>query len=239
MKKPAPTYSRKRVWQVMLAPRLPSWIPTMGQRTRLILGLVILSNVLSHSWVFMRSKPQVMAASHKLYLIDEASAQIEDHDAFAEKVKQIAQSLEVAPEWLMAVMYMESKFDASVLNYKGSGAVGLIQFMPKTAEELGVTPALLRNMPPTHQLDYVYKYLAQVKGRYGNYKNLTSLYLGILYPKAMNQDPCYTLFGKPSRKYRQNSGLDENGDGYVTVSDIDKRMMRIFPSAYHKTLINF
>lgn len=164
--------------------------------------------------------------------MNEASIYIEDTEAFAEKVYDIAMRLQVPPEWLMVIMYTESKFDASVENYKGSGAVGLIQFMPITAEELGITTALLRAMQPDQQLDYVYRYLALVKSRYGDFQTLTDLYLAVLYPKAINQDACYTLFGKPSKRYKQNSGLDENRDGFITVSDIDRRMIRMFPGVY-------
>ncbi|HMS50722.1 MAG TPA: hypothetical protein PKD56_00220, partial [Chitinophagales bacterium] len=67
----------------------------------------------------------------------------------------------------------------------------------------------------------------------GNFKSLTQLYLGILYPKALEEDnSCLTLFAKPAEAYRMNSGLDEDKDGVITVKDIDRRMKRIFPTAY-------
>ncbi|MCB0842252.1 MAG: hypothetical protein KDE26_03185, partial [Bacteroidetes bacterium] len=56
--------------------------------------------------------------------------------------------------------------------------------------------------------------------------------LAILYPKALGQHHCYTMYSKPTKMYRQNSGLDENKDGSVTVCDIDERMQRLFPTAY-------
>ena len=144
--------------------------------------------------------------------------------------------LNVPPEWLMAVMYSESQFDASVLNHKGSGATGLIQFMPATASDLNVSMQRLRDMNHTQQLEYVYLYLQKVRERYGEYDSLTDLYLAILYPKARKQDLCYTMYAKPSKSYKQNSGLDENKDGRVTVSDIDRRMMRLYPTAYNQSM---
>ena len=140
--------------------------------------------------------------------------------------------LEIAPEWLMAVMYAESKFDPSVLNYKGSGAVGLIQFMPATAMEMDVSVERLKRMSANQQLEYVYLYLETVRSRYGQFSSLTDLYLAILFPKAIGQDYCYTLYAKPSVSYQQNSGLDENKDGRVTISDVDRRLKRLFPTAY-------
>ena len=58
--------------------------------------------------------------------------------AFRDKVVQIAARLETNPIFLMAVMSFESgaTFSPSVPNKAGSGAVGLIQFMPATARDL-------------------------------------------------------------------------------------------------------
>jgi len=140
--------------------------------------------------------------------------------------------LGVRAEWLMAVMYSESKFDAQVLNHRGSGATGLIQFMPATASEMNVSLQRLGRMTHLQQLEYVYMYLQTARERYGNYDSLTDLYLAILYPKARKQEYCYTLYAKPTRAYTQNRGLDENKDGRVTISDIDRRMKRLYPTAY-------
>ena len=182
------------------------------------------------------STPEIVApvsvGSQPLYLLDKASLHITDTEAFEAKVRDIAGMLQVAPEWLMAVIYSESKFDASVRNFKGSGATGLIQFMAGTAEELNVSLDHLANMNPVHQLEYVYLYLDTVRKRYGGYSSLTDLYLAVLYPKARGEEYCYTMYARPTQQYNQNSGLDENKDGRVTVSDIERRMKRLYPTAY-------
>ncbi|MEO0900061.1 MAG: transglycosylase SLT domain-containing protein [Bacteroidota bacterium] len=172
------------------------------------------------------------AGGSSLYLMNEASVYVHNPVQFEGKVREVAKRLGIPPEWLMAVMYSESKFDAAVRNFKGSGATGLIQFMPATASEMGASLSQIGSTDHVQQMEYVYQYLQTVRERYGNYKSLTDLYLGILYPKAINQDPCYTLYARPSKSYKQNSGLDENKDGRVSVSDIDKRMQRKFPQAY-------
>lgn len=171
--------------------------------------------------------------SNNLYLMDEAALFVENPNNFEKKVREISEKLDIKPEWLMAVMYLESKFNANIENYKGSGAIGLIQFMPNTAKDFKTTTNELKKMTPTRQLDYVYAYLQNVKQKYGDFDGLTELYLGVLYPKALeNKDFCFTLFAKPTNSYLQNSGLDENKDGIITVKDIDKRMKRMFPEAY-------
>ena len=173
-----------------------------------------------------------------LYLSDQAEIYVTDLAGFTDKVQQVSWRLGIPAEWLMSVMHSESRFDAVVKNYKGSGATGLIQFMPATAKDYGVTVAELGRMNHVEQLDYVFAYLDGKRRQYGEYGSLTELYLAILYPKALTDktDYCFALYMKPSKAYVQNSGLDENKDGSVTVLDIDQRMKRKYPTAYMATI---
>lgn len=191
---------------------------------------IIITNLLSHTFF----NPSIFGkpAKEPLYLIDKASMFVPDAPSFEAKVRDVAARLGVQPEWLMAVMYSESRFDAAALNLKGSGAVGLIQFMPATAGDMRTNAEKLRNMDHIQQLEYVYQYLDMVRQKYGSFENLTELYLAILFPKALEGDYCYSLYEKPSQAYKQNAGLDEDKNGRVTVGDIDKRMQRVFPKAY-------
>ena len=214
-----------------------TYIPLNLKAITGIATLLIVTNLLT--FTVGRPSASLVGAStssrsthEELYLLEKAGVYVQDLFGFEEKVRSISRSLHIPPEWLMAVMYSESRFDAHAHNHRGSGAVGLIQWMPTTASELKTSTVRLARMSAVEQLDYVYDYLKTVRSRYGEFNSLTDLYLGILFPKALDGDYCYTLYAKPSRKYRQNSGLDENRDGRVTVSDIDKRMQRIFPTAY-------
>ena len=215
----------------------PQFVPLNYKTLGLVVLLILLTNAISFSLynAFNRDAVGVNVEEIEqpsLYLMDKAEKYVEDETEFEDKVRDVAEDLNVPPEWLMAVMYSESRFDASVENHRGSGAVGLIQWMPTTAKELKISVTELKAMDHVDQLDYVKDYLSTVRKRYGSFQNLTELYLAILYPKALDQDYCYTLYAKPSKKYKQNRGLDENKDGRVTVSDIDKRMQRVFPTAY-------
>ncbi|MEM9933331.1 MAG: transglycosylase SLT domain-containing protein [Bacteroidota bacterium] len=175
---------------------------------------------------------QFFHGEEQLYLMQDARRFIPEVALFSDKVKDVSQKLQVPPEWLMAIMKAESGFNPAVRNRKGSGAVGLIQFMPVVAQEMDVQTSDLARMQAHHQMEYVCKYLQVIRSRYGEYQSLTDLYLGVLYPKARYQDPCYVLYAKPSNAYKQNRGLDENGDGVVSVYDIDLRLKRLFPEAY-------
>lgn len=213
-------------------------LPSLGSRAtriKILLGILLFSNLISHYYLnpqfFGRKLP-----GERLYLLGEAEKFVPDIQTFEEKVREVASSLQVPAEWLMAIMYAESGFNSSVYNRKGSGAVGLIQFMPATARELHTAGGELESMDPVDQMDVVHQYLHQVRERYGEYRSLTDLYLAVLYPKARGMDdPCFALYAKPSKKYEQNSGLDENRDGVVTISDIDRRMQRLYMTAWMKT----
>jgi len=215
---------------------LPSFLPRLFRKHLWTAVMVVGSNLATYSlWEHteaVAALPPVEEQASGLYLLDKAGVFAPDLQAFEAKVREISSMLRIPPEWLMAVMYAESKFDTRVRNVLGSGAVGLIQFMPQTAAELNVSIQRLAHMDHLQQLEYVYLYLQQVRQRYGEYESLTDLYLGILYPKARKQDDCFTLYAKPAKAYRQNKILDENADGRVTVSDIDRRMQRMFPTAY-------
>jgi hypothetical protein len=79
---------------------------------------------------------------------------------FKRRVLWAADALGCHPSDLMACMAWEDAetFKSDTKNAAGSGAVGLIQFMPKTAVGLGTTTAALAAMSPEDQLRYVYEY---------------------------------------------------------------------------------
>jgi len=235
-----PPVRRDRRYVVLPIPRS---IPKPVLRWGLILGLIGTTNFFTHRLSLAEGTssnisflPTSLGTSEPLYLMDKATPLLQDPPAFRQRVREVADQLEIPVEWLMAVMYAESRFDPSVVNRRGSTATGLIQFMPGTAAELGVTTSMLGKMSATEQLTYVYAYLDQVRERYGPYQSLTDLYLGILYPKARNQDYCFTLYAKPSVAYNRNSGLDRDKDGRVSVSDVDRYLREKYPTAFVITL---
>src|SRR5690606_40019491 len=68
--------------------------------------------------------------------------------AFVDKVEAIAARIGTKPEYLMAVMSFESgqSFRPDIRNAAGSGATGLIQFIPSTAQGLGTSTQALSRM---------------------------------------------------------------------------------------------
>lgn len=146
---------------------------------------------------------------------------------FRNKVRRIAENLSIDPDWLMACMAFESgkTFSASVLNAAGSGAIGLIQFMPATASALGTTTEALAKMGTDSQLDYVQRYFAP---RRGQLKNLGDVYMAILWPDGIGKEDDFVLFDQRDTKYPkqyvQNAGLDFNRDGKITRGECCARV---------------
>lgn len=150
--------------------------------------------------------------------------------AFRTRVRAIAAELGCDPSDLMACMAWESgrSFRADVKNMAGSGAVGLIQFMPSTASGLGTTTAALEALTPEQQLDWVEKFFHPWRGRL---HGVADLYMAILWPVAVGRPDSHVLFDVHDRdhpaRYRQNHGLDINGDGHVTKGEAAAKVIAL------------
>lgn len=152
---------------------------------------------------------------------------IQDPD-FKKKVEKVASALGVKSSDLMAIMKQESGVNPAIYNKAGSGAVGLIQFMPKTAIALGTTTDALAKMDGVQQLDYVYKYFKMTGVGNGD---LGDLYMAVFMPKYVGY-PNETVLGQngapgfSGKVYAQNKGLDRNRDGAITVADVKQSVAR-------------
>lgn len=142
---------------------------------------------------------------------------------FVDRVIWIRDALgmpESGADWLMACIAWETgeRFSPSVRNGAGSGATGLIQFMPRTATGLGTSTQELARMTAEDQLNYVYRYFLPYKGRLNS---LSDVYMAILWPAAIGKPEHHVLWerSKSPTTYRQNSGLDVNGDEKITKAE--------------------
>lgn len=142
--------------------------------------------------------------------------------AFRKKAHGLAIYLGIEPDWLMACMAWETgpraRFTSTVRNAAGSGAIGLIQFMPKTLKDMGYTVEHAAAMTPVQQLDLVREYFEPYRGRL---HSLSDVYMAILWPAAIGKPETSALWtqeGRPTT-YRQNSGLDINRDGVITKAE--------------------
>lgn len=126
--------------------------------------------------------------------------------------------------YLMACMAFESgeTFSPTVVNAAGSGAVGLIQFMPATLKEMGYTVEQAKKMTAVQQLDLVEKYF---RPYYKRTKTLSDMYMAILMPKYIGASEFTAIFSN-GVAYRQNSGLDADKNGNVTKQEAAAKVQK-------------
>ncbi len=146
-----------------------------------------------------------------------------EYPSFAKKVIQIAQRLWTNPEYIMKVIAFETgwTFDPAIKNAVGSGATGLIQFMPTTATSLWVTPYRLSQMTALQQLDYVERYFLPHKD---TLKTLEDVYLAVFSPTLIGKPLDHVAYSKWSPAYEQNQWFDLNKDGKMTITEITQKI---------------
>lgn len=161
---------------------------------------------------------------------------------FERVLRSICSTLGINPNWLMMVMWSESRLNAQAVNKQpgdtdnaqvraANRATGLIQFMPDTALNLGTTTKALYAMNAIDQLGYVYKYFKPWAGRIKSYFDL---YLVTFFPDAVGRPDDYILQTKKlsaSTIAKQNPFFDVNKDGKLTVGEIKRRMYESIPKA--------
>ena len=149
---------------------------------------------------------------------------------FTEKVNNICTELRIEANWLMFVMWFESKLNPQAVN-PISGATGLIQFMPSTARGLGTTTDVLKHMSNVQQLDYVLAYLRPYNGRM---KTWVDVYLAVFYPRAMG-NPNFVITSDIVAK--QNKIFDLNKDLDISVKEIETALRKQIPEKYRKDYV--
>lgn len=150
---------------------------------------------------------------------------------FVAKAKQVAQRLNCNYDDLLAVMNSESGLNPQAVN-RTSGASGLIQFTSVAVKEMnkvyGMNLSLvkIRNMSAVEQLDLVEKYFKMTKNRAfsSNHRlSAADLYSLCFLPGRASRD---VLTQRGENYYSSNRGLDVNGDGKITKSDLAQRIDR-------------
>lgn len=144
----------------------------------------------------------------------------------------VANSLGINPDWLVAVMSFESagSFDPRKKNAL-SGATGLIQILPSTASKLGYTISQLERMSQEEYIrGPVFKYLAD-KGRMSS---LDDVYLAVFYPAAMRQPNSFVVATRGQKAYEQNRGFDSQETGQITKGAIVSTIHGVYNSSQNK-----
>ena len=155
---------------------------------------------------------------------------------FHDRVKSISKALGVRSSDLLRIMEFESGMDPSKDNGKGSGAVGLIQFMPDTIKMWpNLSREKVKQMPASEQLLLVYDFYKRNNLPAG--ADLPTMYMFTYMPAAANKPDDFVLAKKGAYKKKiwdvdmgknwdQNSGFaaeaERQGRDYFTVGDVKK-----------------
>lgn len=156
--------------------------------------------------------------------------------AFEQKVNQIAGRLGVNPDWLMVVMWAESRLNHLAQN-PNSTAAGLIQFLNKTLTNLGISRTQLLSMTNVQQLDYVEKYFV-MQGLKGKMKSVYDVCFGVFLPKYVGASDSTIIASSGTSTYDANKGMDTDKDGKLSVADVKRWYGKYVPSTVKENSSN-
>ena len=144
-----------------------------------------------------------------------------NRNQFIAQVEVLSRRLGILPEWMLGVMWIESRIRPEAVN-PVSGATGLIQFMPATARSLGTTTEALRNMSNLQQLHFVDLYFRPHSGRMNSFFDV---YFAVFFPIAIGRPDNWVLQAQGLSAEliaRQNPAFDTTGSGQITVGEVKK-----------------
>ncbi len=157
---------------------------------------------------------------------------------FAQKVQSIAAFLSVDPDWLMQVMYAESRLKTTAANRQGADkhlvAAGLLQFTSGSGiVKAGKVPSLghILTMSALSQLDLVKWYFTGFRGKMKSYYDV---YAVTFFPAMIGKPDNWVLQTKSlsaATVARQNKGIAK-GKSFITVADFKRYAVGLVPSAF-------
>ena len=146
------------------------------------------------------------------------------------------------PACLANLINMESKFDPTAQNLKGSDCWGLIQFCRNSgAKSVGVIwkagekpPDAFLNSGAVAQMKYVEDYMMKGKGKF---KKIEDVYARVFFPEAMNHGNDFSIYnwyvahkGQAAADLfaAQNPGIMYKGD-YVRLANDGAKLPTVLP----------
>jgi hypothetical protein len=155
-------------------------------------------------------------------------------DSFFRGVIDLSTRLNCDPRDLLAVLMRESSLRPDAWN-RSSNAVGLAQFLPSTLNRLGWTGTAdqFRALSAEEQLPYVERFLLP-SSSYGLY-SAGRIYQAIFMPASLRtaaSDDAAIIDkrGAFADRYQRNRGLDLDGDGRITVGELQQSIEIVFRS---------
>ncbi len=137
--------------------------------------------------------------------------------AFQDRVISISTELGINPNWLMQVMYAESRVNPQAKNIQQGRliAAGLIQWTKAS----GYSPEFMLTKSGMEQLEYVRKYFLPYKGKMKSYYDV---YAVVFFPALVGKPDDWILKTDTLSSGligRQNPAIDINKNGTITVKE--------------------
>ena len=161
---------------------------------------------------------------------------------FLQAVKRSSGKIGVPVTELLSVMMAESNLNHLAKSGNapldsGQIAVGLIQWRTTTARALGTTQRNLYSLSSIGQLKYVERYFFQagIRENIKKYNSLSDTHMAVFQPHVGGElgagikapGDMVVISGR-GQAYRQNRGLDKNGDGQITKTELSRLTYRAF-----------
>lgn len=163
-------------------------------------------------------------------------------DAFFSRWAAACGKLHIDPFDLIRVAYSESGCRASAHNPHGN-ASGLIQFMPNTLLSVGWTQGheAFRRLPAEEQVIFVERYFRPWR-EFCTSAGLcyVATFLPALTKAAAKSGPDFVLCGMRGPltwAYQANTVLDRDGDGRITVGDLEAQLDRQCQGARYNAIL--
>lgn len=226
-------------------------VSTLKELQRNMKSMGVYSGTIDGAWgplshgAFMNARRQALKLKQSNEVIGPVLFQYCKATAWSEKVsaefirivKYIADSLGMpytGADELMACMAFETgeTFSPTIKNGAGAPYYGLIQFGAAAAKDIGTTTGALVKLTAEEQLIFVHKFFQPYKGKL---KNLSDVYLRILWPAGVGKPEDYVLWDQKTRPttYVQNKGLDINKDGKITKAECCAKVTQKLVAGLH------
>lgn len=155
--------------------------------------------------------------------------------AFFEAVQLVSNALKINPDWLLTVMWLESRINPQAINPYNQ-ATGLIQFIRSTAISLGTSIEELKLMSNVEQMDFVYKYYLPYKGKI---KSFIDLYLVTFFPLAVGKPDDWVIQSKgisAKAVALGNKAYDLDKNEQITVGEFKAAVLKRLPEEIKKIM---
>lgn len=189
----------------------------------------------------MAKKKQINLDNLKLGYVDGRIVDKNDTADFVKKLQEMSNEYgNVSPEDFLTIFIKENGVnkDGVLLldqdskaetDKKGGHAKGLIQFVPTTAESIGLDQSKTSEMSPVEQLEFVDKFYKQFDHK--NINGYEDLYLTTFYPAAVNQPDDFVIASGDQTAYSANKPIDKDKDGKITKADFISYAKSTIPSS--------